>query len=226
MKTLKALTVAFSILLIAGLYSCNETGTVDNTVADEYAAPEFFTDGLNVPEPEVQECDFQNEMMLMNEADFVGPRDDRHPRFGRGERDHRPPRFLHFGPIFREMQLTTEQLQTVRGFMQSHEDCIRAARQLFMLSIREIMQTANTQRTAVITAYRNGTITREQASEQLQAINQTVRQAMENNPAKDLLKADMKDCLLTLFANIRSILTADQLVIWDAWVADLPIMQE
>lgn len=127
----------------------------------------------------------------------------------------------HLGLILRLLELTDEQKELVRIYLQENRACVREAFDDFKAAITPILRSANEERKALIEQYRNGEITNEELYFALQELREQTKNEIENNADVQAAKLAICDCKLTLLDNIGSILTEDQLTIWNDWVDNL-----
>ncbi|MFQ5675802.1 MAG: hypothetical protein ACE5G1_07905, partial [bacterium] len=80
---------------------------------------------------------------------------------------------------------------------------------------------ANEQRRPIKESVQAGELTREEAREQIAALNASTREAILNNPDTQAPLQALCDCKTALFDSIRAILDETQQVTWDEWVANL-----
>ena len=230
MKALKGTVIALlAVTLALGFIACDK----ENPISDKYSlyeAPEY-----QVAYPDNSPVDF-GEATLDNDfimpgldqdyrayAEFFGGgRDGRGGRGGHDWRGRGRQKFMPFARILYQLQLTEEQREQVKDFIFDHRLCVREVIQKLRETEREILSQFKERRMAIIQAYKSGEITREEAVSQLRELNAQVRETLKNNPARVQACEAMKDCMKTLFENIRSILTPEQQAIWDEWVSKLP----
>ena len=207
----KMFAILIAAALTLGISSCTKTDPVSNDLGNnnsnipEYVSAGTQVDDLVITEPSIdQPAVVQNAMepeRMQQGLQFC----DREPQF-------------RFAPIFRELQLTQEQLDSIKVYMREHYDCQRIARAEYYNAVVEIIDAANTQRRALLDSLHQGLIDRTIAVQRLRQISQEMRLAIQNSGALETLRTALQGCTETLFANIRSILNEDQLAKWDQWV--------
>lgn len=132
----------------------------------------------------------------------------------------RPIKFwLPLGRILVQLNLTDEQKEQVKTFLLEYRDCVKGALQTLRESERAIIQSANEQRRQVMEDLKNGVIDRQTAMERLRTINQETRQALMENPVREQVMQQLKDCFDTLINNIKSILTDEQKALFEELLA-------
>lgn len=223
MKLLKSsmLILALAAFALLGLTSCNEGDLpVDTDLpgimqqADDFIAYESLEaselkDATIEAEPALitPDCDNNLEMPDSRRGEQMrGPKPPRHP-------------FRMFGQIFREMEMTQEQMEALRPFFEDHIACTRELLMALRESEREILEAAREERAAILAQLRNEEITREEARELLQALNLETRTALQENPLREETRLALKDCRDALLENIASVLTEEQLILWEEWLA-------
>ncbi len=153
-----------------------------------------------------------------NAASFTSPLD--RGNFFRHDNDPgRSGRHLYM--ILRRLSLSEDQVVQVKDFFAGHKTCVAPFVAQFKLIVDPILQELNAQRRLIIQQVQNGQITREQAALRIRELNQAAREQIRNNPDVQELMVDICNCKSALFENIASILTEDQLVIWNEWISNL-----
>jgi hypothetical protein len=109
----------------------------------------------------------------------------------------------------------------IRELLQAQRTCAQEPLESLRAANQDLIDAANAQRKEVLAALRNGDITREEAHVQLQAINESTRQAIRDNPDNAPFLQALCDCRNALFTGIRALLTEEQQTKWDEWVAGL-----
>ena len=127
----------------------------------------------------------------------------------------------HLFRILRLLQITPEQVEEVRRFMQAHRDCVKEPHKAFREAAAPYLQAANEQRREILARFRNGEITREEAKELIKQVNIETREAIQNDPLVQAAQEEICACKITLLDNIASVLDERQIIIWNAWVEGL-----
>jgi Spy/CpxP family protein refolding chaperone len=120
------------------------------------------------------------------------------------------------------LKLTPDQLTQVKAFMRAHIECEFGWLKQLRESQRAIVKDANEKRRDVIQNLKDSIITPEEARAQIKEINIATREALKNNPLNEEVRKGLKDCMDKFFADISSILTPEQLVKWNRFIANLP----
>ena len=146
--------------------------------------------------------------------DSLGDRDDRDGKKDsvRGDKSNRPARLESVLPC---LKLSAEQLAKLREFMTANRDCEKAAKDQFRAAIEPIRQQQKAAIDAIKEQVKAGTLTKADARTQIEALNASLKPAVKS--AEAAMKAALDACRASLMANIESILTPDQLVIWMQW---------
>lgn len=149
------------------------------------------------------------ECSMERPANLMEPKDD--PLY-----PERPIKYMTpLGRIFRELNLDSSQKAQIRAFIIEYRDCVKSILQTLRESERLIIQAANQERRQVVDDLKNGVIDRQEAFRRLMQINQDTRNALMNNPVRQEVLQQLKDCFTTLIENIRNVLTEEQKVLFD-----------
>lgn len=222
-SSLALLAIVFSA---AFLSSCNEATTSADLPENDavYVDPALEYYEFTYPEEELEGGDIDNELVLRptpgNDDDKGRGHDKR--RGGRGEDDRKhPKRGFFLGKIFREMEVTPEQMQGMREIFEDHKDCIMAANLVYRESVKTLMEPFHERRVEILDGLKDGTYTREEARAELRINFENARQALADDDSRADYLAAKCDCLKEFLANIRETLTDEQKVIWDEWYNNL-----
>ena len=231
-RTVNRSTVLFilSALVTLGAIGCE--GALDSNdpaqqgmtslESGEYAILDFEDSMDAVQDATLDEPMEMDPELCSGEAIREGHRFGRHAPPCRGlPRQGRAKWGNHLGAILHAMKLTEEQREQVRELMDAHRECAREPLAAICENSRDIIEDANEQRRAILEAAKAGEITREEAHEQIMALNQATREASRENPDNQEAFEALCDCKLALFDGIRPILDEEQQAVWDAWVAML-----
>ncbi|MFC2131120.1 Spy/CpxP family protein refolding chaperone [Bacteroidota bacterium] len=221
MKNYKsALLTALAFVLLIGMSSCNkEGGPAEGEWGEMFNGPEWL-----VQEPDISPVEVMNGT-LDRPFEMVHP--DYDVRFlngngNDGKKGMGKRRFMPLGRILRSLELTEEQIELVKGYMFDYRLCIKDIMMNLRETERELLAPFHEQRKIIFEAYKNGELTREEAKAQLQELAQQVRETMQNNPLRVQACEAMKECMKLMQANVGSVLTPEQLVKWEEWIANLP----
>ncbi len=199
LNVVKAVLAASILVFVTGLTSCNRTNPVNDDDSALYA--------MTLPDADDSPSDVSDATETHN-CVMHSPASDKR-------------RIDDFGLRFlrRALHLTSDQKQQILTFHQQHEQCFKSALTVLRTSDSLIVVSYKPQYESIKANLAAGTIDTATARTQLRALSQTVRDALRNNPDRATAQAAFKDCRDTFIANVRSILTADQLAIFDQWVA-------
>ncbi|MCG8606604.1 hypothetical protein MJD09_16675 [bacterium] len=228
MKFIKPFLPVCSIFMLMAMIACNGENPADNQISDidlesgEFAIIEV-ADAMDAIEDATMET-----AMGFSPGLFDGGFFRNGGRFGRGGprgpfglRALRLKTGNHLKEVLRELNLSEEQKLQLRELMSGQRECIQEPLQAFRDANQEIIDAANVERQTIIDSYRNGEITREEAKDLLEALNETTREAILANPESEAPIQAMCDCKLSLFDNVHAILDETQQAAWDEWVAGL-----
>lgn len=115
------------------------------------------------------------------------------------------------------LQLTSEQKTQLEGFLKSHRECVKAALDAHKTATEPVRTRLKELGKSLREQVKAGTITREDAAAQMKAAQEAAK--AETQAADEALKAALEACKATLYGQIAGILTADQLTIWNNWLA-------
>ncbi len=127
-----------------------------------------------------------------------------------------------FGKIFARLNLTGEQRGQIEILRQQKIACEKAAKDALKASERAIQASFKTQRQAIEAGVKAGTITRDDARTQMRALEAAQKEAIKNNPARATAEAALKGCNDAFIAGVGALLTPEQKVIWDDFLANPP----
>jgi Spy/CpxP family protein refolding chaperone len=209
---MKRLTVLLIAVFAAGLVIFSACNKLDNPTNPN-------TEGLvynaNIPYETEMNCPSDlSEATLEKPAMLLVPKDD--PLY-----PERPIKYMvPLGRILKQLNLTDEQKTQIQEFMLQYRDCVKSALATLRESEKPIIEAANQQRRQVLEQLKNGEIDRTTAMQRLREINQQTRDALINNPVREQVLQQLKDCWDTLINNIKGILTQDQLTLFEQLLAN------
>ena len=201
-------------VLIAGLVGCDSGGSSNSNNADPGT---LNSDSFAIVDSEdaftnFEEATFDREMAMesvFHHGNFV-----RHHMHSRGPGSH-------LAPVLFRLGLDMDQLRQLRAIIIEHRGSAREAFEGLRDANLALIEQANVERRTILDAYKADEITREEAEQQMRALNERTREAIRNNPANEEFLQQICDNRLDLFEAIRAILTGDQVAEWDNWVAGL-----
>jgi len=128
----------------------------------------------------------------------------------------------HLGLFFRRLNLSDQQKADLKAFMVKFHDDMKPLVQQFRDANADIIKAANVDRKAILEQVKAGTMTRDAAKAALKDLNDRTREQIKNNPASQTVKASMCALRATLFTDIASKLTGDQLTKWTDFSSKFP----
>ncbi len=221
MRSYKTLILAtLTLVLMLGISSCNKSDSPTDSSWSMYDSPEW-----QIPEPDNSAADII-EGTLDRPFDLVSA--DQDVRFCdntgmyNSKMFQERRKFMPMARILRSLQLDDAQKELIKGFMFDFRLCHKEAMMDLRETERDLLAPINERRRLIYEAYKNGDITREEATEQLKLLAEEARQLMQENTARlDACEA-MKECRRILLENIGGVLTEEQLVKWNEWISRLP----
>lgn len=216
----KSAMIFAALMLVFVVSSCDKA--VDSTDYSEYYSSVF---SVNEPSTNIADIYVEgNETADFGEMPMpVGPDDNTGNNKPNDKKDLRPNQDIRnpFARIFALLELTAEQKAQIREFMIAHRRCEREAIVALREAQKPILVAANQERRAIMEQVKNGELTREEAGALLKALNQRVREEMQNNEAVIAAHQALRNCWEELLRNIGSILTPEQLVKWEKFLANV-----
>lgn len=223
-----------AIVMMFVLNSCEQlTGVTEPESInsnDDYSSYSFYAevpaltaDGIG------SEATLSSDMVLSSEMPYtmkeVKNGDDKggkKPSDKKIDNPHKAP--LPKGPfqrIFAEMKIDDTQKEAIKLLIEAHRNCEKEAVTALKAAQLPYIQLGNDARKAIMESLKAGEITKEEAKAQLTELNANIRAQMEADPAVQAALAQLKACWDTLLASIREVLTPDQQILWDEFVAKL-----
>jgi hypothetical protein len=214
----KLILLMLVLVLAVSLNSCKKETPVDNSTPYDNSQGEFMI------QEETLDAEFVVETMTADFQDATETNEMfiyQNPKNGKLDpgRQQKPPKIFPFLRILNQLELTDEQKASVKEFINEYNATVREAMIALRESQKKILDAAKDEYKKIMEDLKNGVITRQEAKEKLKALNKRVREALKNNPANARVKNIIDTARQTLLDNIRSILTDDQKVKWDEWLA-------
>lgn len=211
-KMFKAMLILAALMVPVILNGCKEEKGINEPNMNEFASQAYAV------------YDIQDAM-----AGIVDPSLDKtagfEENFGDGKKfrnDFSEGRHgRHLFRILHRLNLSDDQKTAVRGYMNEFKTSMQAPVLAFREAVQPYLQAANEQRRVILLQLQNGEITREEARVLLQALAQQTRELINADPAVIAAREDMCECKIGLLDDIATILTAQQLEIWNQWLATL-----
>lgn len=200
------LTISLVIFTMV-LSSCTKDNPVATNTTDDLNYVSF---GTNFESIQISDATVDTDIKLLNEmqpqvVDKGGLFAGNMPMF-------------NFRDIFRRLNLSDEQKDQIRAIMIEHVTCERAARLAYYQKIVGILQDANAQRKAIAEDLKNGVIDRQTAFQKIRDLNKSTREQIAESGANQELRAALKACTESMISEIKSKLTDEQLVKFNAWL--------
>ena len=204
-----------AVVVLIAVGACSDDGGMsggsDSPAPDELASSEFAVldaeDAFAAFEPATLEREADMVAVFENDGSFR--RSDRHP--------HQPG--SHLREVLERVALSTDQLQQIRLLLESFRTEARAAIEGLREVNRPIVAAANVERAVIVEALRDGEITREEARQQLDELNQRTRNAIRNNPDNEPFLVALCEARRDLFDGIRAVIADSMQDLWDVWAA-------
>lgn len=186
-----------------GVDDSGETGTrtVTSMMLPNEVIENLNTGDLNTPF-ESEFTDYSYESMLK------GDRGDKRPPMDKRKKDKKPKKDRGEGGI--DLNLTDEQKAAMEQAREDYRLCSEEYRAIIKEIHRSIFEAANAQRQEIISKYRAGEITKEEAQELMSALRESTKAELEANADFQAAVEAMKICRENLRAAIDSILTDEQ----------------
>ena len=221
MKKLTVLAV-FALAMMLGFSSCTEADLPTDGTTNLFDAPAFLA-----PAPDNSVAEVTGGT-LDQPFDIVSEEADIRMCDGSG-RDGNPPgmgnkrEFMPMARILRNLELDEVQIELVKAIMADYRLCVKENVQALRLAEKEILAPFNEERKAIMLAYKNGEISREEAAADLKELNLRVREALAGQDFRVQACIAMKECRRLMFEQIGATLTTEeQKAMWEKWVASQP----
>ncbi len=128
----------------------------------------------------------------------------------------------HLGLFFRRLNLSDQQKSDLKALMVKFHDDMKPLVQQFRDANADIIKATNIARKAILDQVKAGTMTREEAKTALKDLNDRTREQIKNNPATQTIKESMCALRATLFSDIASKLTGEQVTKWETFSSKIP----
>lgn len=200
-------TLALAITATIGFVGCsNDTAPVSsNNEESNNSASLLVTD--NITTDALLACGVMQDSPQWEATATLREKGDKRPHIRRDD----------LRAILPCLKLTAEQRTQLERLMQAHRDCVKAAVEAHRTSVEPIRLRLQELGKSLREQVKAGTITREEAAAQMKAAHEAARTEMQT--ANETLKAALEACKSGLYTQITSILTAEQLTIWNNWLA-------
>lgn len=213
---LKHITLIVSAIVLMSFAGCQDIENPIGTEPPEYAI--VLNDAVEIDgdlaTAQVVECSLESDAFVPGDQSiFENCRIDRND-MGKG---CSPKQRLVVSKIIRQLKLTGEQIELLKQYNLAHRDCIELVMLKWRTAVAPIMEKANTAKKLVMEALKNGEITRREAMAKLNAINKDMNAAIESLGLRKTIMLAIEDCNKKLLADIKGMLTKEQLVIWNKY---------
>jgi hypothetical protein len=231
MKIIKGLS-ALSVLVILSLIyftSCSDKKDVNSPANQDlsFDSPSLAVIDINDAENAVQDMTIDTDMSfnstLLNYT-FLNSHDGFTPQSSMMKSNAWLANFdftKHLGWVLRGLNLTHDQLVSIKGFATTFQDSMKVYVKAFYNANKDTIANANLVRKAIVDSVKNKLITRAKAIDDIKALNQATKTKIANSPATAAIKAEMCADRSTFFTNIASVLTANQLTIWNQKITQI-----
>jgi Spy/CpxP family protein refolding chaperone len=113
------------------------------------------------------------------------------------------------------LKLTPEQQAQLREFSMAQRECEKGAREQFKAVLDPLRRAQRTEMEAIRAELKSGAITRQEANAKIRALNERMKNATKEAEVK--VREAIKACMDRFFARFESIMTPEQLALWNEW---------
>lgn len=214
MKNLKLLmAILLSSIALILMQSCNTDSNPASSSSDD-SFQSFAVYNYDVSDFTLQDATLDNDFILEDcqpmRPDLGDSKEGKQPKFNK--------RVILFR-VFNEMNLSDEQKQAIRLLMTNHILCEMEWFKMLQEARKPIMEAARLERAAIMEQAKAGEITRKEASELIRQLNIRVRAAIAALEVNEEVREGLLLCKEEFFAAIAELLTEEQLVIWERFLA-------
>jgi Spy/CpxP family protein refolding chaperone len=218
MNTLSKKIAALLVLSLFGLVSCDKIDGGNGPEDGETDEPIIFTsisefDEIDVSGSLSEKLDATHvygyeEKLEGSERAMKGKRGPkRGPKKGAKKHDQRG--------VMGKLDLSDEQKEQIKTFADARKECASGYFELLREVTSSVLEQFEGQREAIVAEYQAGNITKEEAGDQLEALKNEVKAALEGSAERTALIEELKACQETYRENVMSILSEEQLAIWE-----------
>lgn len=228
-KILSSMTVVAILALFAlfQLHCDNDASPLaHNSELDQLPAEIAFI-GFTDPESTLDDATFEKDFTIEtpdnpnlgfgNDGRHKGKKPPRPGFLGPKHKEHKPP-----FELFKNMNLSDEQKEQLKNAAENHFQCMQLPLEQFKEINNSILEETKIARKEIMDKLKNGDITEEEAEVLLQELNEKTRQLIEENPDNEQILQAICSCNETHYQEVASILSADQLAMWDQWHSQRP----
>lgn len=225
MKRIKFLSLfAFVALALAG---CNQPDNVEPKMQENMEAPQFIlidnTDILNGIEDATldSEMKFNSSLFNFGFMNMGGNLTPGNPVLRGNPWLEKFDFAKQLGMIFRKLNLDETQRAAVKELIKGYHESLKPLLIEFRTANEAIVKEANEKRKEIMTSFRNGTITKQEASAQLFRLNKATMDKIKNNPESIRIAGEICRLNSKLLEDVGSILNNDQKVKWEQMIQRL-----
>lgn len=211
----KSLVLTFSLFTILALTSCDRPRV--NEPGEGMGIQSEITDLEELNSLEVIGGDLEQQFEVEEIYAFEeSPEGRPHREFGKrkSKKFKRELKKRFVKHIFDKMDLSREQLASVREFMKQNRDCSKEYFKEIRITTREIVIPFNDLRKSIIEQVKAGEMTKEEAKSEFQSMRADIKEKLHSSERLKELREALKKCREEFHENISSILTDEQLEIW------------
>ncbi|WP_125185370.1 hypothetical protein [Botryobacter ruber] len=200
---MKHIKLSFGMLAVSALLTFSacqkEDAVMPDTATMELAASEFQLEDLESLENPVITAATETQDFRIRET------------------DRKTDAAHSLGSILKHLNLDEAQRTAIKGFMEQQTACVAEHKAKIQERHRELMQRANATREELVKAYKAGRITKAELEERLASLHERLKTQLHSDEAKQVRVRMLHKCRAELLANIRSVLTREQLQKWHRW---------
>lgn len=222
MKTLKIKSLLALLAVIGlGLVSCETLNGPEDYDPGEEELGSIFTSAIELNQLDVEggiDDEFEIEEIYSFEEGGEG---DLREYGKKGRKGYeRGCKGVELNGIMRDLDLTDEQKEETKVIIENTKECSSEYFEALRDATRAIVEPYNEQRQAIKESVKSGDLTREDAITQLDALKEQIRAELDASNEVAALKESISTCRETFKSDFALILTEDQLVIWNEWLAE------
>ncbi|KAA3616562.1 MAG: hypothetical protein DWQ05_12595 [Calditrichaeota bacterium] len=218
----KILQISAVLLFFIAMNACKTESAVspDEAANENYESSQYAVYEFEDETAAISDATLESDMSLAQDS----PTDHHALNENRGRSDfmqRRREQGMHLKYLLVGLQLSDEQRTQVQDFLAQYRECIAVPLQEFRDEASPIIEAARAQRQTLIDSVNAGALTREEARDQLRALNLEKREELKALQVELGLLEAMCECKLSLFTNISGLLSEEQKAVYDAWYTKL-----
>ncbi|TAL70745.1 MAG: hypothetical protein EPN82_01230 [Bacteroidetes bacterium] len=234
MKYIKLFALCFIVAgFIVMVSSCTKEPTQPSSNKDTFSSSDFELIIIDNTESEIEDGDESNVIIMLPAYGYSDDdckamgweiKSDRGNHYGQYKHMFKKNRGykIHLGFVLRNLNLTTEQIDSIKIYIHEHITCVSNQMVILRTSEKAIIDSANQKRLALIDTAKAQGWTDAQLKDSLISLNQSTRVALKDNPVRLEVCIELKACRQDLFSKIELILTPEQYLVWLEWKDKLP----